>query len=182
MLTAYSLRIMLYIYTNQSCVVKWNGTISNQFPVNNGVRQGAVSSAILFSIYIDDLIQLLKKSRLGCHIDGVYFGAFIYADDILLLSASRTGLQSVVDIYVNFTKKKNLKFGTNLNPAKSKTKCIAFSKKSSKRKNLLPVKLEGLPLPWVQKVSHLGCVLDSENSMKPDIALKGANLLARLTR
>ena len=57
---------MLYIYTNQSCKVIWNGQISNKFSVNNGVRQGAVSSAVLFSVYIDDLIKLLKRSRFGC--------------------------------------------------------------------------------------------------------------------
>ena len=50
------LRLMLFIYTNQACEVKWNGEVSEQFRVANGVRQGAVSSAFLFSIYIDDLV------------------------------------------------------------------------------------------------------------------------------
>ena len=108
-------------------MVKWNGAESNKFSVSNGVRQGAISSAILFSVYIEDLIKLLKKSRLGCAIDDVYFGVFVYADDILLLSASRMGLQAMVNICDKYTADRNLKFGTNPNPKKSKTKCIAFS-------------------------------------------------------
>ena len=83
------LRLMLYIYEHQSCAVKWSGQVSSPFTISNGVRQGAVSSAILFAIYIDELLILLKDSRLGCHIDGVFLGAFLFADVILLLSASR---------------------------------------------------------------------------------------------
>ena len=69
--------------------MKWSGQVSSPFTISNGVRQGAVSSAILFAIYIDELLILLKDSRLGCHIDGVFLGAFLFADVILLLSASR---------------------------------------------------------------------------------------------
>ena len=106
------LRLMLFIYTNQRCEEKWNNHKSDKFDVNNGVRQGAVSSAVLFSVYIDGLIEVLKRSRLGCEIDGIYLGIFVYADDILLLSASRMGLQSMVDLCERFTAERNLKFGT----------------------------------------------------------------------
>ena len=174
------LRIMLYIYVNQCCVVKWNGKVSKQFPVSNGVRQGAISSALLFSVYIDGLIKLLEKSRIGCEIDGLYFGVFVYADDILLLSATRLGLQSMVNMCVDFTSRMNLKFGTNLDPSKFKTKCIAFAKKKRDRQNLDPIKLDGLPLPWVDKVNHLGCLLDAENSMKTDILNKRAKFVGKV--
>ena len=92
------LRLMLFIYRNQSCDVKWCGEYSHRFSVSNGVRQGAVSSAFLFSVYIDELLMILKNSRLGCHIDSVFYGAFIFADDIFLLSVSRSGLQTLVNI------------------------------------------------------------------------------------
>ena len=42
------LRLLLFIYKNQNCDVKWNGKLSERFTVSNGVRQGAVSSPILF--------------------------------------------------------------------------------------------------------------------------------------
>ena len=40
------LRLILYVYKNQQCCVKWNGVCSRKFGVQNGVRQGAVSSGI----------------------------------------------------------------------------------------------------------------------------------------
>ena len=150
------LRLMLYIYENQTCSVKWAGETSSQFTVSNGVRQSAVSSAILFAIYIDELLIILKDSRLGCYIDGVFVGAFVFADDILLLSASRPGLQSLVDKCQKFASQRNLKFGTSPNQQKSKTKCIVFSKKMKNRAKLAPIMLDGQKPPWVSSVNHLG--------------------------
>ena len=155
-------------------------TFSNLFKVSNGVRQGAVSSAILFAVYIDGLLELLKKSQLGCHIDSVFVGAFIFADDILLLSASRAGLQSLVDICNDFASSCNLKFGTNVDASKSKTKCIVFSKRAKDSLNLAPILLDGQKLPWVKKVTHLGCILDSDNSMKSDIANKRGKFIGKI--
>ena len=168
---------MLFIYVNQSCKVKWNNDTNHY---NNGVRQGAVSSAILFSVYIDDLILVLKRSRLGCEIDGIYFGILVYADDILLLSASRMGLQSMVNICERFTSERNMKFATNQDPVKSKTKCIAFSKRVRDCQNLAPIRLNGQDLPWVNKVSHLGCTLESNNSMKTDIQQKRGKFIGKV--
>ena len=54
--------------------MKWCGKSSYGFLVKNGVRQGAVSSGILFAIYIDDILSMLHKSGLGCHSHGVFYG------------------------------------------------------------------------------------------------------------
>ena len=95
------LRLLMYIYVNQKCNVKWCSKVSNSFSVSNGVRQGAVSSGNLFAIYRDSILTLLQKSGLGCHLFGIFYGALFYADDILLLSASRSGLQEMVNICHN---------------------------------------------------------------------------------
>ena len=94
---------------------------SSKFSAGNGVRQGGVSSGIFFAMHIDQLLKILRDSGLGCHINGGVFGAVIYADDIFLLSASRNGLQALVDICHYFVSTKNLKFGTHSDPERSKT-------------------------------------------------------------
>ena len=165
------LRLLMYIYSNQQYTVKWGNHLASCFSVNNGVRQGGVSSGVFFAIYIDELLQLLRKSGFGCAVRGVFLGAVIYADDIFLLSASRTGLQHMINICHNYATMKNLKFGTNVNPDKSKTKCIIFSKKKIPE-DVLPVTLDGNTLPWVKQVQHLGHTLQSDNSMTSDINQK----------
>ena len=89
---------------------------------------GKMHSVILFAVYINKLLCLLKSSQLGCHIDNVFVGAFLLADDILLFAASRAGLQSLIDI-CHKAAVKSLRFGTNQYSSKSKTKCIVFAKK-----------------------------------------------------
>ena len=174
------LRLLLFIYENQKCQVNWSGKTSSLFTVSNGVRQGAVSSAIFFAVYIDGLLQRLKSSRIGCYIDSVFVGAFVFADDILLLSASRAGLQSLVNICHDFASERNLKFGTHPNSAKSKTKCIAFSRRPVDTSKLAPVMLNEQKLPWVEKIVHLGCILDSRNSMRDDILDKRGKFIGKV--
>ena len=174
------LRLLLYIYRNQQCQVKWAGKFSFKFSVSNGVRQGAVSSAIFFSVYINELFGILRKAGLGCHILGTFIGCFGYADDILLLSASKSGLQSMVNLCQKFEIKKNLKFSTNENSDKSKTKCLVFSRSQKNRFNLPPVLLDGNPLPWVSKVKHLGNMLQCDNSMKIDLGQKRGKFIGKV--
>ena len=154
--------------------------MSHEFKVSNGVRQGAVSSPLLFSVYIDELFAQLQKSGIGCRLYGLYFGVVGYADDLLLLSASRSGLQSMVNLCAQFMKAKGLKFSTNEVPEKSKTKCIIFSKKEKERNRVLPISLNGNELPWVAEVKHLGNTLESDNSMRRDIQIKRSKLIGKI--
>ena len=75
-----------------------------------------------------------------------------YADDLLLLSASRSGLQELAKICESFATKKSLKFSTNVNPENSQTKCIIFSRQKIDFKKVEPVLLNGNPLPWVMGI------------------------------
>ena len=67
--------------------------MSEYLSVSNGVKQGGVlSSSMLFSLYIDPLLQKLKQSGVGCHINGNFMGVLSYADDITLICPSIWGL------------------------------------------------------------------------------------------
>ena len=79
-----------------------------------------------------------------------------------------------------FMQLKKLRFSTNTNPVKSKTKCIVFSKKVRDRVGVAPVKLNGDNLPWVAELKHLGNVLECNNTMKRDIAIKRGKFIGKL--
>ena len=92
------IRLLLDLYTQQKLQVKWNGVLSDQFNVSNGVRQGGIMSPLLFRIYIDDLLLDLKNSGVGCVVGNYYCGAFGYADDIVLLCPTFTGIEHMIKI------------------------------------------------------------------------------------
>jgi len=54
----------------------------------NDVKQGGVFSPILFCLYIDGLFVALSKAGVGCFIVENLEEAFVYADDLVLLSPS----------------------------------------------------------------------------------------------
>ena len=168
------LRLIISMYKNQLCDVKWGSEHSSKFPVKNCVRQGAVSSPI------DDLIIQLRQSGLGCAVGNIFMGCFGYADDLLLLSASRSGLQAMVNTCQEFASLKNLTFSTNPDPEKSKTKCLVFSKKQQDRLNVAPINLNGDPLPWVTSVKHLGNILECSNTMKQDCSVKRGKFVGKI--
>ena len=81
----------------------------------------------------------------GCWVNNVYMGIFGYSDDNLLTAPSLDSLQEYAIVH-------NLKFRTNADPRNCKTKCIAFL---NKERELGPVELGGVPLPWVYGGLHL---------------------------
>ena len=62
------IKLLLYMYVNRKCYVKWENELSEPFTVAYGVKQGAVISPLLFSIYINNLFKELKQLGLGCHV------------------------------------------------------------------------------------------------------------------
>ena len=91
----------------------------------NVVKQGSVLSEILFTIYIDRLLILLRDSGVGCKINNCYTGAISYADEITLSCPSIRALNRMLDIcnkfvaehYLIFNSKKSLaiKYGKQVN-------------------------------------------------------------------
>ena len=68
----------------------------------NILLSGGVLSPFLFNLYVDDLLSELEGSGIGCHVCDRYFGCIMYADDLLLTSASVSGLQRMLDICYRF--------------------------------------------------------------------------------
>ena len=60
----------------------------------------------------------------SCHIGDIFMGAADFADDIILISPSRSSMQQMLSVCENFARKNNLMFSISENPDKSKTKCL----------------------------------------------------------
>ena len=159
------------------CLITIEG---RKFQITNGTRQGSVLSPYLFAAcYLDDLQTKLRSLGLGCHIAGVWVGCCSYADDLALLAPNNEVLQKMVQICEEYGIEHNIKFSTDPNPSKSKTKCLLFCGKNYRGEMPAPVMLDGKELPWVNTVEHLGHVLDKTLEMDADVSRARASFMRR---
>ena len=106
-----------------------------------------ILSPDFYSIYVDELVEILAKLHVGCYICNIFISALLYADDMALMSPSLRGLQRLLlaceqyckdwDICLNPKKSRNLYFGTRQN-------------------SLCKLKLNGTEIEWAEKWTYLG--------------------------
>ena len=73
-------------------------------------------------IYIDPLRGQLRDAGVGYHIGGVFVGVMGYSDDLLLLAPCRDAVQNMLKTCELFAENHNIRFSTNEDPKKSKSK------------------------------------------------------------
>ena len=119
------IRLLLSMYLLQCANVRWNSSFSEIFTLTNGIKQGAILSAILYCVYMNGLFKKLRQKRNSCWIGESYLGILGYADDNFLMSPTLDGLQDMLKTCEDYSKSHNLVFSTNPDPSKSNTKCLA---------------------------------------------------------
>ena len=147
------IKLLLYMYVNQKCYVKWANELSEPFTVANGVKQGAVISPLLFSIYIDNLFKELKQLGLGCHVGPTFAGAFGYADDVALIAPSLYALKKMISLCESYAERYHITF----NPIKSKLICYNIDPCT-----LGPICLNKQPISIVDNDKHLGNYISND--------------------
>ena len=144
------LDVMITWYGDLYCRVKWDGHFSDWFPVTAGVRQGGVLSPDFYSIYVDDLICIMRSSGVGCYLVEKFAAALMYADDIALLAPSLKALQKLLALCEKFCQEWDIKLNAK------KSKCLCFGKGQSPNYKL---KLDNDEIEWVDKWVYLGVTL-----------------------
>ncbi len=103
-------RLLHTWYHNSLVQVKWNGKLSEVLNIEKGTRQGGLTSPFLFNLFYQDLVHDLTNIPGGLRINGNSYCVLVYADDILLLSTTASGLQSLIDCANNYITEHGLSF------------------------------------------------------------------------
>jgi len=129
--------------------IKWQNCFSGFFELRAGVRQGGVLSPLLFAIFIDNIVQSVRSASAGCYMSCVCCSIFLYADDILLISPSVSGLQTLVDACERELKDIDMRVNVK------KSSCIHFGPRyDAKCANIISA--FGGPITWVDSCRYLG--------------------------
>ena len=112
------------MYTQDLACISLGEEITSSFRINQGVKQGCILSPLLFNIFLADLPDQLNHgdARPVQINDTESLNSLIWADDLLILSESESGLNTMLQSLLSYTQK-NL-MHVNLD----KTKCMIFNK------------------------------------------------------
>ena len=145
------LRVLINMYINQRIQVKWNDVLSNQYSISNGVKQGGCLSPTLFSIYLNDLIDVLRSSNMCCIYGNHYIGVYCYADDIGLLSPTLSGLKEMLKLCEDYALKHKIIFNA------SKNQLLYFPSNTARvpKDSMLKMKSEQV-IPYTDTCNYLG--------------------------
>jgi hypothetical protein len=136
-------------FNESTTCIKWNGCVTHFFRLEAGVRQGGVLSPFLFSVFIDSIVARVESAGVGCYIRTVCCSIFLYADDIILLSPTISGLQVLLNVCENYL----IEIGMSINVKKSV--CIRFGPRFNIQCAELTSAFGGY-IKWVSSCRYLG--------------------------
>ena len=148
-------------YSKLVVSVRWHGALSASFCVKSGVRQGSILSPLLFTVFMNMFIVKLRALDTGCHVCGHFVGCILYADDIILLSATVMGLQCMLNCCYEVSQALLLKFNC------SKSSCFVVGKGS--RHIISDMQLGPDHIVWKESVKYLGITFDDGPTLSVDI-------------
>jgi hypothetical protein len=141
---------------NVKVCVRQNNKISDFFASNKGVKQGEVLSPLLFNLFINDINDVLDEGCDPTSLDGKTIPCLQYADDLVLVSQSKEGLQRCLDNIHSYCQKWMLKVNTG------KSKVMIMSKHQSKIKDTWY--MGGRELESVENYKYLGVNISRSGS------------------
>ena len=117
------------MYSKTLCCIKSGNMGSAYFKYNSGVHQGCILSPLLFNFNLNDLPLILQNTN-GLDLitlpNGSSLNSLFYADDLVLISTSASGLQKGINSMLQFCKDWMMSVNTK------KTKAVIFQKKTRK--------------------------------------------------
>ena len=168
-------------FVGSSCRICLNGEMSDCFNITRSIKQGGILSMLNFCIYIHDIHKCIDAQyKYGLYCEQIYVGSMAFADDIVLLSPTKNGLDNMLSSAWTFSKKWRFTF------SHSKSKCMVFGEsKISNQRNMghRTFKMGDHVIDEVTHYTHVGvtlCSYDNSNVRTKAMCEKGTRLIASL--
>ena len=110
------------MYKNNEIFVKLGEGIVEPFISTVSVKQGCVFSPLLFNLYIDGICDVFDSTCDPVIVNEAKINCLLWADDLLLIRKTETGLQICINKMQSFYSSLGLKINIK------KTKVVIFNK------------------------------------------------------
>lgn len=151
--------------SKKTCCLTCNAQVLEPFlfSPHAGVFQGESLSPTLFSFFLNDINDYMKEDpTLGINIFHFYIALLLFADDMVLFSSNRFGLQAGLDRLLQYCNNWGLVVNVE------KTKCLVF-KKGGRKSILDKWYYDGFELETVTSFKYLGFVFASTGTFSQGI-------------
>src|SRR6476619_1189464 len=154
-------RIISELYINQEAVVRIAGGESDSGIIGRGVRQGCPLSPLLFTIYVEMMMQeTLENVEEGLRVGGELIKDVKYADDQGMVAHTETGLQSLMDSLNTTEKHYDMKINIK------KTKAMVVSRNGGE---IVNITVEGQSVEQVSKFRYLSSLISEDGRCLDDV-------------
>jgi len=175
--------LLFYDWFNGSkCSLLYHGRLSDSFQISRSIKQGGVLSMYIFCIFFYDVHKFIDERQMyGLMYKDIYIGSPTLADDILLLSSTKHGIDVMMSRVLLYAHYWRITFSP------SKTKCMVLGENKhlnatniNKRQFYLGEKV----IEEVQHYIHIGielCSYMSSVQRTQHMSNRGNKVLAGLS-
>ena len=154
------INILTSMYSTITARIKCDQGYTETFPILLGTRQGSNLSPTLFNLYINDLVDYLDNIPANQPFIGdCKLSCLLYADDLILISHTASGLQKLINTAESYFHKWRLLVNTD------KTKIMVFNRKSDDNMWFI----YGKSIEKVPSYCYLGIEIDNRGNFQPGI-------------
>jgi hypothetical protein len=142
------------MYDNVVTIVRTSDKDTNDFSINIGLHQGSALSPYLFALVMDDVTRDIQNGIPWC---------MLFADDVVLVDESRTGVDQKLELWRRTLEAKDLRL------SRSKTEYMK-SDFSTTTQEEGDVRLDGQMVPKKDTFRYLGSMLQKDGDIDEDVS------------
>ena len=148
------INIIKDMYEGAITNVKTNDGLSSSFPITIGLHQGSALSPLLFAIVMDELTRHIQTEVPWC---------MLFADDIVLVDETRSGLNDKLELWRSTLESRGFRL------SRSKTEYMECSFSGRSGINPIEINLGGEKVSKTNHFRYLGSVLQNNDRLEKDI-------------
>jgi hypothetical protein len=141
--------------------VRIGKNLSDNFTVDNGLKQGDALSPLLFNFALEYAIRRVQENQEGLILNGTH-QLLAYADDVNIVGENIDTIQRNTKVLLDASKE----VGLEVNPEKTKYMLVPRCQKVGQRQI---IKIGNKPFESVAKFKYLGTTLTDQNYIHEEI-------------